>query len=66
MIPFLGDFIDGQFVKPSQPNGHIEKYDPGDTKQMLLEATYQFESVNMPRARPREKAFRSWAGPFFR
>jgi len=59
-IPFLGDFIDGQFVKPAQPNGNIEKRDPGDTSQLILEATYQFEHINLACEAAR-RAFRSWA-----
>src|SRR3954467_8655476 len=59
-IPFLGDFIGGQFAKPLQANGSIEKRDPGDTKQIVLDASFEYEHVNAARE-PARRAFRPWA-----
>jgi len=59
-VPFLGDFINGEFVRPLSPNGSLEKRDPGDSKQLIFEFSFQFEHV----ARACEVAknvFRKWA-----
>jgi succinylglutamic semialdehyde dehydrogenase len=59
-IPFLGDFIDGQFIKPTQSNGAIERRDPGDTRNLVFEGTFAFDQVNLACEAAR-KAFRPWA-----
>ena len=59
-IPFLGDFIDGQFIKPAQGNGPLERKDPGDTSQLIFEGVYGFDQVNIACEAAR-RAFRPWA-----
>lgn len=59
-IPFLGDFIDGDFIKSPQSNGSFEKRDPGDTTQVVIDCSYKFDHVNMACEAAR-KAFRAWA-----
>jgi succinylglutamic semialdehyde dehydrogenase len=59
-VPFLGDFINGEFITAQQTNGHFEKYDPGNTKSFTLEVEYKFDHVNLACEAAR-KAFRPWA-----
>src|SRR5687767_7365701 len=59
-IPFLGDFIDGEFIKATRANGTFEKRDPGDTTQVVIDCTYQFDHVNGA-CDAAKKAFRPWA-----
>ncbi|MCC6276954.1 MAG: succinylglutamate-semialdehyde dehydrogenase [Oligoflexia bacterium] len=59
-IPFLGDFIGGEFIKPTAPNGSVERRDPGDLKKELITIQFKYEHVNEACAAAK-KAFRSWA-----
>jgi succinylglutamic semialdehyde dehydrogenase len=59
-IPYLGDFINGEFITPVNPNGQVDKYDPGNSKSLILEMHYKFDHVNLACEAAR-KAFRPWA-----
>jgi succinylglutamic semialdehyde dehydrogenase len=59
-VPFLGDYINGEFIKAVNTNGSFERRDPGDTAQLILEGTYAFEQVNAA-CEAAKKAFRKWA-----
>jgi succinylglutamic semialdehyde dehydrogenase len=59
-VPFLGDFINGEFIRPQSPNGNLEKRDPGDNKQLIFEFYFQFEHVSRA-CEAAKNAFRKWA-----
>ena len=59
-IPFLGDFINGEFVKPINGNGSIDKKSPADIKETVIECFYKFDQINLACDAAR-RAFRGWA-----
>lgn len=59
-IPFLGDFVGGEFLKPTQANGTFEKRSPADTSDLVMEVSFQFDHVNKACEAAR-RAFRAWA-----
>ena len=59
-VPFLGDYINGEFLQPLSPNGALEKRDPGDSKHLIFEFTYQFDHVARA-CEAAKNAFRKWA-----
>ncbi|MBK9293783.1 MAG: aldehyde dehydrogenase family protein [Oligoflexia bacterium] len=60
MNTFLGDYINGEFVKPLQTNGNIVKNNPANTKEIIFEGGFKFDHVNLVCAAAK-KAFKSWS-----
>ena len=44
-ITYLGDYIDGEFIKPQEPNGRIQSVNPGDTSDVVGEFEYEYDHV---------------------
>jgi succinylglutamic semialdehyde dehydrogenase len=59
-VPFLGDFINGEFIRPKSPNGSLEKRNPGDITQLIFEFDFQFDHVTQA-CEAAKNAFRKWA-----
>ncbi len=59
-MSFLGDFIGGEFIKPLQTNGTIERKNPANTKEILFQGGFKFEHVGLA-CMAAKKAFRPWA-----
>ena len=58
--PFLGDFINGEFIGHTHPNGHFEKRDPGFISSLVMEGSFKYDHVNQA-CDAAKRAFRSWA-----
>ncbi len=59
-MSFLGDFINGEFIKPLQLNGKIERKNPANTKELIFEGGFKFEHVNLA-CEAAKKAFKPWS-----
>lgn len=59
-IPYLGDYINGQFVKPENPDGVLEIKSPADLAENVISIPYRFNHVD-PACEAASKAFREWS-----
>lgn len=59
-IEFLGDYIDGRFVKPDRADGEFKSVSPGDLKDVLSHLEYRHEHISLATKAARE-AFPKWA-----
>ncbi len=59
-IEFLGDYIDGRFVKPDRADGEFKSVSPGDLKDVISHLEYRHEHIAMATKAARE-AFPKWA-----
>lgn len=59
-VSFLGDFINGEFNKPLQTNGKLERKNPANISDTIFQGGYKFEHVNFA-CEAAKKAFRPWA-----
>jgi succinylglutamic semialdehyde dehydrogenase len=57
--PVRGNFIDGEFIRPDEPNGDILCKSPGDLSDEIGRFPYSYQSVEEAVASAR-KAFTSW------
>lgn len=59
-IEFLGDYIDGRFVKPDRADGEFKSVSPGDLKDVISHLEYRHEHIALATKAARE-AFPKWA-----
>ncbi len=59
-IEFLGDFFQGQFQKPKNPDGQFKDISPSDLKDQITEVFYSLNHIDMS-VESAEKAFLPWA-----
>jgi succinylglutamic semialdehyde dehydrogenase len=59
-IAFLGDYIDGQWVKSDRPDGEFTDISPADLKDEIMRLEYRYDHVARAAAAA-EKAFKSWS-----
>lgn len=57
---FLGDFINGKFVKADKPNGTFKDISPGDLSDEIMSATYQLDHVDRA-VQAAKQAYMPWA-----
>ena len=57
---FLGDFIDGQFVKTTKPTGQFKDICPGDLKDLVLNVDYSHDHVDLA-LQAAKKAYAGWS-----
>lgn len=58
--PYLGDFFGGEFRRPLQPNGQLQKHHPGDIAELVWEGLIEYDHVSKA-CDAAKNAFRSWA-----
>lgn len=59
-IPFLGDYIDGAWVKPDRPDGEFVDVSPADLKDEIMRLEYRYDHVARATAAAK-KAFQEWS-----
>lgn len=59
-IEFLGDYIDGRFVKPDRADGEFKSVSPGDLADVIANLEYRHEHIAVATKAARE-AFPKWA-----
>lgn len=59
-LPYLGDFIDGRFVKPERPDGQFKDVSPADLKDTVLEIPFQYDHIHRATEAAKD-AFLSWS-----
>lgn len=59
-IPYLGDFINGSFVKVKKAEGQIKSLSPCDLKDVVIEIPYNNDHVDMA-CKAARKAYLPWA-----
>ncbi|MCM2280292.1 MAG: aldehyde dehydrogenase family protein, partial [Bdellovibrionaceae bacterium] len=59
-IPFLGDYIDGVWVKPDRPDGEFVDTSPADLKDEVMRLEYRYDHVARATAAARS-AFQDWS-----
>ena len=59
-IEFLGDYINGQFVKPDRADGEFKDISPGNLKDEVMHLEYRYDHVSMA-TEAAHKAFLPWA-----
>lgn len=59
-IPFLGDYIDGRFLKPDRADGEFIDASPSDLKDEIMVLEYRYDHVSLA-TRAAKKAFLGWA-----
>lgn len=57
---FLGDYIDGRFVVAEHPDGDWQVASPADLKEMVIQATYCNDHVDLACAAAK-KAYKEWS-----
>lgn len=59
-IPYLGDYIDGQFVKTESEDGVLEMKSPADLSESVIHVPYRFSHVDRA-CESASKAFVEWS-----
>ena len=59
-IAFLGDYIDGTWVKSDRPDGEFTDVSPSDLKDEIMRLEYRYDHVARA-AEAATKAFKSWS-----
>lgn len=59
-ISYLGDYINGQFVKPEKTDGQIENKSPADLSEHVISVPYRNSHVDQA-CEAAAKAFREWS-----
>lgn len=59
-IEFLGDYINGQFVKPDRADGEFKDISPGNLKDEVMHLEYRYDHVSRA-TEAAHKAFLPWA-----
>ncbi|MFN3696053.1 MAG: succinylglutamate-semialdehyde dehydrogenase [Pseudobdellovibrio sp.] len=59
--PFLGDFINGRFLKIEKPDGQFKDISPADLNDELMTVHYKLDHVDQAIVSAR-KAYKAWAG----
>jgi succinylglutamic semialdehyde dehydrogenase len=59
-IPFMGDFIDGKWIKPDRADGEFKDVSPADLKDVIMELEYRYDHVSKATSAAK-KAFLDWA-----
>ncbi len=59
-IPYLGDYIDGQFVKSESEDGVLEIKSPADLSESVIQVPYQYSHVDRA-CETASKAFVEWS-----
>lgn len=59
-IPYLGDYINGKFIKPDRADGEFVDVSPGDLKDEIMVLDYRYDHVHMATKAAKE-AFPAWA-----
>lgn len=59
-IPFLGDYINGEWVKSDRPDGEFVDTSPADLKDVIMRLEYRYDHVAKATAAAK-RAFREWS-----
>ncbi len=59
-FPYLGDYIDGAWVKPDRPDGEFVDTSPADLKDEIMRLEYRYDHVAAA-TRAAKEAFREWS-----
>lgn len=59
-INFLGDYIDGRWIRPERPDGEFLDISPADLKDTVMRLEYKHDHV-FDACRAAKKAFQSWS-----
>ena len=59
-IAFLGDFIDGQWLKSDRPDGEFVDVSPSDLKDQIMKLSYRHDHVATA-CLAAKKAFKTWS-----
>lgn len=57
---FVGDFINGQFIRSEKPDGQFKDVGPGDLNDQIMTVTYQYDHVERACQAARE-AYMPWS-----
>jgi succinylglutamic semialdehyde dehydrogenase len=57
---FLGDYIDGQWLKSDRPDGEFLDISPGDLKDQIMKLNYRHDHVELA-CLAAKKAFQTWS-----
>lgn len=58
-IPFLGDYVDGQFLRAKRPDGEHKGQSPADLKDLTLTIEYTYDHVDQA-CQAARTAYKSW------
>jgi succinylglutamic semialdehyde dehydrogenase len=59
-IQYLGDYINGQFIKPDGSDGTLTNHSPSDLSELVMEVPYKFSHVDQA-CEVAYKAFKEWS-----
>ncbi len=59
-IPYLGDYIDGRFVRPDRADGEFKDISPSDLRDEIMVVEYRYDHVQEACAAAK-RAFLQWA-----
>jgi succinylglutamic semialdehyde dehydrogenase len=59
-IAYLGDYIDGRFIKPDRADGEFKDISPADLKDEIMVLEYRYDHVALA-THAAKKAFPAWA-----
>lgn len=59
-ISYLGDYINGQFVKSDTPDGMIKNHSPSDLAELVSEFPYKYNHVDQA-CEAAKKSFKEWS-----
>lgn len=59
-IPFLGDYIDGAFIRSDRPDGEFTDVSPADLKDQVMHLEYRYDHVARATAAAKQ-AFPKWS-----
>ncbi len=59
-LEFLGDYIDGKFVRSERPDGEFVDVSPADLKDEVMRLEYRYDNVAVA-AEAAKRAFTSWS-----
>lgn len=59
-IPYLGDYINGEFIKPDRADGEFTDVSPGNLKDEVMHLEYRYDHVHAA-TRAAKEAFVPWA-----
>jgi succinylglutamic semialdehyde dehydrogenase len=59
-IPFLGDYIDGKFIKSDRPDGEFSSISPADRKDLVMRLNYRYDHISQA-TQAAKRAFKTWS-----
>src|SRR4051794_8703450 len=58
-ISFLGDYVNGEFVRSRKPDGSWQSKSPGDLKDQVIDIEYSYENVDTA-CEAANEAYKNW------